>query len=424
MSSSKQSLASPRGMRDFYPDDMARRSFVFDAWTRASLRFGFEQYDSCVVETLDLLKRKSGEDIVQQIYAFADKSGRDLALRPEMTPTLARMIAARHGQLAFPVKWFTIAQCFRYERMTKGRRREHYQWNLDIVGEPAVTAEAEVLATAAEAMLMMGLAASDIQIRVNNRALLGELLELSGIPAEDHTAVFLALDKRDKVDELTPFLSEAGLDEDAIASVNQMLEVESLDDATKIVGNDSDAVQSLNALFELLSRYGIDEMVTFDISVIRGLGYYTGIVFEAYDAERSARAIFGGGRYDNLLTEIGGKPATAVGLGFGDVVIADLLEEKKLFDGCSSSHDVAVSYMTGAERDTAAAVASELRAGGQSVDLALHSEKPKQFFSRADKKGFRQAVYIGPDDVDAGSYRLKNMASGEERSLPLRGSEQ
>jgi len=408
-------------MRDFYPDEMLRRSFVFDAWTRASRRFGFEQYDACVVETLELLKRKGGEEIVQQIYAFADKSGRELALRPEMTPTLARMIAARHGELAFPVKWFTIAQCFRYERMTKGRRREHYQWNLDIVGEPALTAEVEVLAAAADAMGMMGLTASDVRIRVNHRALLGELLARSGIPADQHPSVFLALDKRDKVDDLTPFLTQAGLDQSAIASVNRLLEVESLDDAAQLLGEDSAAVHALNELFERLSRYDLSSMIQFDISVIRGLGYYTGIVFEAYDTARTGRAIFGGGRYDNLLTEIGGKPTTAVGLGFGDVVIADLLEEKNLFDGCSPSRDVTVGYMTDSERDAAVEVACALRKAGQSVDLATHTEKPKQFFSRADKKGFREAAYIGPDDVAAGSCRLKTMADGEERVMPLIG---
>ena len=163
MSQGDSSFNPPRGMRDFYPEDMAVRNAIFGAWTAAATRFGFQHYDACVVESLDLLKRKSGEEIIEQIYAFTDKSNRELALRAEMTPTLARMVAARQGSLSFPLKWFTIAQCFRYERMTKGRKREHYQWNLDIIGEPAVAAEAEVIATAIQALEFQGLGRNDFR---------------------------------------------------------------------------------------------------------------------------------------------------------------------------------------------------------------------------------------------------------------------
>jgi histidyl-tRNA synthetase len=201
MSEPAISFEPPRGMRDFYPDDMVWRNHVFEAWRAAATQVGFAPYDACVVESLELLERKSGEEVSEQIYAFEDKSGRKLALRPEMTPTLARMIAARQGQLQFPIKWFTIAQCFRYERMTRGRKREHYQWNLDVVGEASVSAEAEILAAAAGALRRMGLPDSAYQIRINNRALLAELLATLGIPGHQHAAVFLALDKRGKLSD-------------------------------------------------------------------------------------------------------------------------------------------------------------------------------------------------------------------------------
>ena len=176
MASPSQKTAPPRGMRDFYPEEMRPRTALFDTWRQAACGSGFEEYDACVVESLPLLKRKAGEEIVDQIYAFEDKSGRELALRPEMTPTLARMVAAREGALRFPIKWFTIAQCFRYERTTRGRKREHYQWNLDIIGEPSIAAEAEVIATAVAAMSGLGLNRDHYRIRFSSRALLAELL--------------------------------------------------------------------------------------------------------------------------------------------------------------------------------------------------------------------------------------------------------
>ena len=199
MSSQPLSFEPPRGMRDFYPEEMALRNRVFDAWKRAAALSGFAPYDACVVESLELLQRKSGEEVTEQIYNFEDKSGRKLALRAEMTPTLARMVAAKQGSLHFPIKWSAIAQCFRYERMTRGRKREHYQWNIDVVGEASVAAEAEVLYTASNALRLMGMPDGAYRIHVNNRALLGELLLKQGFAPEHHAAVFLALDKRGKI---------------------------------------------------------------------------------------------------------------------------------------------------------------------------------------------------------------------------------
>jgi histidyl-tRNA synthetase len=408
-------------MRDFYPEDMALRNAIFEAWTAAARRYGFDQYDACVVESLDLLKRKGGEEIVDQIYTFKDKSDRDLALRAEMTPTLARMIVARQNELAFPLKWFTIAQCFRYERMTRGRKREHYQWNLDIIGEPSVMAEAEVIATAVQALKLLGLTPEDVKVHVNSRAVLADILLKLGIPRDHHAATFLALDKRGKLPdaEIAGLLKINGLDPAHIESAFRVLGIQSLEELASVLGEPTPALDRLLAFFALMKDYGAAGMVTFDISVIRGLGYYTGIVFEGFDTSHSLRAIFGGGRYDNLLGDIGGKPATGVGLGFGDVVIAELLADKGRLPPASAQRDLAVAYMTDAEQQVALRVARALREAGTHVDIGLHPEKPKHFFSRVGKAGFRRAILIGPDDLGRGSLRIKNLTDRTETEIPL-----
>ncbi len=415
------SYSAPRGMRDFYPDDMAVRNTIFDAWAVAARRFGFEQYDACVVESLELLKRKGGEEIQDQIYWFKDKSDRELALRAEMTPTLARMIVAKQNELTFPIKWFTIAQCFRYERMTRGRKREHYQWNLDIVGEPSALAEAEVVMAAVDALTQLGLGSSDVRVHVNSRAVLSDLLAKLGIPRDHHAATFLALDKRGKIpdEEITKLLTGEGLPQASIDATFKILGLTTLESLIEALDERTPALEHFLSFFDLMKLYGAGDSVKFDISVIRGLGYYTGIVFEGFDTGRSLRAIFGGGRYDNLLGDLGGKPMTAVGLGFGDVVIAELLEEKAKLPHPSARKDLAISYMEEAQRDTAIRVAKAMRDEGSNVDIALHPEKPKHFFARTGKAGFRRGIYIGPDDMAKGTIRLKNLEDRTEQEIIL-----
>lgn len=415
------SFEPPRGMRDFYPEDMLWRNRVFDAWRQAASAFGFQPYDACVVESLELLQRKSGEEVSEQIYHFEDKSGRQLALRPEMTPTLARMIAARQGRLTFPVKWFAVAQCFRYERMTRGRKREHYQLNLDIIGEESVSAEIEVMAAAATALEKMGMPADAFRIHVNNRALLSELLDKSGIAAAHHPAVFLALDKRGKIPDeaIATLLREEGLDETAIAKTFELLAVETLDQAAEMAGADSPAIARLRELFALAKVYGIEDRLLFDIAVIRGLSYYTGIVFEAFDTARKFRAIFGGGRYDNLLTTIGGDPTPAVGLGFGDVVVVEVLKDLLGETAAAERNGVAIGYMAPEQREAAMRLAKTLRDAGETVDLSLGKQKPKAFFSRANAGTCADAIYIGPDDVTRGTAKRKHLDTREETEIPL-----
>lgn len=416
-----ENLQPPRGMRDFYPEDMLLRNFIFDAWKQASVQAGFDQYDASVVETLDLLKRKSGEEIVNQIYNFQDKSGRDLALRPEMTPTLARMISAKQSSLPAPVKWFTIAQCFRYERMTKGRKREHYQWNMDIIGEDSVAAEAEIISAAIRAIQLMGLEKSDFKIHFSSRALLASLLLDIGIPAVHHQTTFLALDKRGKIDdtEIQNLLAKDGISDSVAKQIFQLLEIASIEDAAKTLKGQSDALDAVRTFLSMAESYGIADTLKFDISVVRGLTYYTGIVFEAFDANKTSRAIFGGGRYDNLLSDVGGTPASGVGLGFGDVVIADILTEKGIIGPTTRPHATIIGFMEAAQQNTAISVASSLRNRGESVDLALKPEKPKHFFSKAGKGTFSKAIYIGPDDIANGSVRIKNLCDRTEQAVKI-----
>lgn len=407
-------------MRDFYPEDMVLRNRIFDAWRSAATASGFEPYDACVVESLELLKRKAGEEIVNQIYAFQDKSGRDIALRAEMTPTLARMVAARQGSLRMPVKWYTIAQCFRYERMTRGRKREHYQLNLDIVGEESVAGEAEVLYTAIAALRAMGVPDEAYKVRLSNRALLSELLLSLHVEEKFHAGAFIALDKKGKIprEEIEQILREEGLTDEACAAAFNLMDIRTLEEAEQIAGADSPAIRRIRELFDLLECYGIRDQAVFDISVVRGLSYYTGIVFEAFDTKGEFRAIFGGGRYDNLLTAVGGKPASAVGLGFGDVVIGEIIQALQLPDVRPQQEKILVGYMHDEQRAAATRLTARLRGEGRIADLRLRPQKPKAFFSLASETA-TAAVFIGPDDVASGKARLKDLAARTERDIPL-----
>ena len=406
----KISFEAPRGMRDFYPEDMLWRNKVFDAFRAAGEAAGFEPYDSCVVESYELLARKAGEEVGEQIYHFFDKSERHIALRAEMTPTLARMVAQRQKELSFPIKWTTIAQCFRYERMTKGRKREHYQWNVDIIGEDSILAEVEVIGAACDALRRMGLTSSDFKVHVSSRKFLGELLAKSGIAADKHAQVFLALDKRGKMpdSEIAAMLKDGGLSDAEVEATFGIMETKSYEACPELV-----------ELFRLAGIAGFADCLEFDIGVIRGLSYYTGVVFECFDTKGEFRAIFGGGRYDNLLTTIGGEPTSAVGLGFGDVVVTELLKSRLGADAAKAKKGVAVGFMFPEQRDAAVALAAKLRREGESVNLSLRSQKPKKFFSHADSGGAAKAVFLGPDDVAKGVARMKDMETREEKEISL-----
>lgn len=423
-----QALQAPRGTRDFYPDDMRRRSWLFSQFREVAARFGFEEVDAPMVEHLDLFKRKAGEEIVDQLYHF-ELHDRELALRAEMTPSIARMVIARQGAMRFPIRWYTVTQNWRYERMTRGRKREHYQWNMDVWGEPGVEAEAELLS----AMLMLidglGLERGKVKIRLNSRALLEESLRegvLSKRP-EVFEPLCVVIDKIDKIgpESVTEQLCDpeggVGLSAEEAARVLEILGARSLDEAARYAAPDSPAIAELRQLYALLEAYGIADQVPFDASVVRGLAYYTGIVFEAFDAGGTLRAIAGGGRYDRLAETLGGKPVPAVGFGFGDVVIGELLEDEGLWPDLALEIQDVVYAFGPEEKDAAVRVASRLRRTGRRVELCLGRSKLKRVLGDADKSGAERVYLIGEEERARGVVKIRDLARGQETEEPIDG---
>jgi len=407
-------LDPPRGMRDFYPEDLAFRDRIFQAWTDASTVHGFQRFEPPVVESFELLARKAGEEVAQQIYHFEDKSNRQLALRPEVTPSLVRMISARAQQIVFPAKWWTIGQCFRYERMTRGRKREHFQWNLDIVGEPSVQAEAWILATVTSALGALGLGPEEVRIHVNNRQVVAHLLCELGVPQESHVDVFMVLDKKGKVpvETLVEMLVERGLSAQSASEVMDLLGREGLPAGGA-------AAEDVRRLLDLADTMGFGDYLQFDSGVVRGLSYYTGTVFEGFDAARQFRAIFGGGRYDNLFGDMTGVSRPAIGMGFGDVVIAEILTELKGIGPGKPKVDVCVGMFDASLDRDAARVATQLAAAGIPTDLAFAASKPGKFFTYADRRGARFSVFLAPDELRAGAVAVKEMSTGQQITVPI-----
>jgi histidyl-tRNA synthetase len=419
-------LAPPRGTRDFYPDDLRLRSWLFERFRGTALAFGFEEVDAPLVEHAELYQRKAGEEIVEQLYHF-QLHDRHLALRPEITPSLARMVIARQGALRLPLRWFSIPQCWRYERMTRGRRREHYQWNMDVWGEPDVTAEAELIAAIFHALDAMGLEPGDVKMRLNHRALLEESLR-AGVLAkrpEAFAPLCVIVDKLPKIgreaviEQLTGAAHGVQLARGEAEAVVAQLEAKGLDDAARLAGERSPALAQLRRLFELLAAYGVAGRVAFDASVVRGLAYYTGVVFEAFDAAGELRAVCGGGRYDHLLETLGGRPMPAVGFGFGDAVIAELLAARGKLPRPARSLDAVVFPLGEEERPAAVQLASALRRQGKTVELVLGALKPKRVFADANKAGARHVYVLGPDERARGVVRIKDLATEEQRDEPL-----
>jgi histidyl-tRNA synthetase len=416
-----EKYAAPRGMRDFYPEEYRVHEAIFNYWRKASKAHGFEFYDSPVVETLELLERKSGEEISEQIYTFEDKSNRRLALRPELTPSFARMIISRQKSLNFPAKWAAIGQCFRYERMTKGRKREHYQWNLDIIGEESVMAEAEVLSTAIDAINCMGLTSSDVKVHIGSRSVLGELFDASGIDKKHFDTCFLVIDKRGKIsdEQIVELLKKESVPQTDIEKIFELMSIQSLEQVIEQLGNDNWSVVEIKELFDIAKNMGFADYLVFDISVIRGLAYYTGIVFEAFDVNKKLRALFGGGRYNNLLSKLGGDVMPCVGLGFGDVVVSELLDELNKTPGKESDIAYSVGFMNSDSRKFALNIVSKLRKQNLNCDLSLKAEKPKAFFKKANRINARNAIYIGSNEAESGKFNIKNMTKSESKEYTL-----
>jgi histidyl-tRNA synthetase len=419
-------LQPPRGTRDFYPEDLRFREWLFEHFRAVSSAFGFEGVDAPVLEYEELFTRKAGEEITGQLFHF-ELHGRRYALRGEFTPSLARMVIARAGSLRLPLRWTTIAQCWRYERMTRGRRREHYQWNMDIWGEPGVSAEAELIAAVFALVDRLGLARGAVRIGISSRALLEETLRAGALRgrAEAFPALCVAIDKQGKIgpdavlEQLTDPNGPIRLSAAAAREVVDWLAVRDVETAAASLPRGSPARADLQRLFELLDAYGVSDRVEFDASIVRGLAYYTGIVFEAFDAGRKLRAICGGGRYDGLLEALGGPAMPAVGFGFGDAVIEALLDDEGVRPACPRSLDAVVFPFGEAERFAAIRLAQRLRAGGASVELVLAPMKLKRALSDADRAGAHFVYLVGPEELARGVALRRDLSTGEQSEEPL-----
>lgn len=413
------------GFRDFYPQELAERAYIFGVWRRVAARYGFVEYDGPPLEPLDLYTKKSGDEIVGQLYNFTDKGGREVALRPEMTPTFARLVGAKANALRKPVRWFSIPQLFRYERQQRGRLREHFQLNVDLVGEADVTADAELLAVAVDIMRAFGLTERDVRARVSDRRLLAALLRGMGLTDAQLPAAYAAVDKveRDPRDVLVERLREADVAREAAERLLDLVARPAGVDALRAeFGGDPAVSESLDRFAryrEYCDALGVGPWVTLDLSIVRGLAYYTGIVFELFDARGEFRAICGGGRYDALLGALGGADLPALGFGMGDVVLGELLRDRGLMPGAEPALDYWVEVDPGAARGELRAmeIAARLRAGGARVEYPLRAQAVGKQKKAAFHAGARRIVrLVAPDGEpggDAGDeYEIEVVADG------------
>eukprot|EP00921_Rhytidocystis_pertsovi_P017048 GHVQ01026825.1.p1 GENE.GHVQ01026825.1~~GHVQ01026825.1.p1 ORF type:complete len:546 (+),score=57.25 GHVQ01026825.1:70-1707(+) len=425
-----------KGVRDFYPIDIRRRNWIFDKFRRVSEVYGFEEYESPLLEHRDLYQstvRKSNGS--SKVYNLVDQSGRNLVLRPEVTASLTRMLMSRKTQLCLPVRWFSVAQCWRYEAPKKGRRREHFQWNIDIWGVKGIEAEAEVLSMATDLLRKVGLSSKDIVIRVGHRALFRSLLDAHGIPASEIPNVLWAVDKAPKMEE--DFLGEA-LANTSLTAV----QVKGLENLLKgscdyaylkeqYTLTDDGAIRDIERLWELARVYGFDDWLELSMSTIRGPPYYSGLVFEAFDRQGEFRSLFGGGRYDGILDRDNLSKAGAVGLGLGDVVLSDLLAARNLppsnmFLGDSLGHTVDIIVVSVGHKmhDPAVSVATRLRNEGWKTELTLQREPVGNVLGRAHSMGAAAVVIVGEEEWNSPTrsepqVSIKILSSGFQRQCDV-----
>lgn len=409
-------LSSLPGFRDFFPEEMRRRAHVLGVWREVAGRYGFQEYDGPPLEPLELYTRKSGDEIVSQLYRFEDQGGREVALRPEMTPTFARMVGARAAGLPKPIRWFSTPQLFRYERPQKGRLREHFQLNMDIVGESDEAADAEIIAAAVDVLRAFGLTAEDVVVRLSDRRVITARLRDLGAVDSQVPAVLAAIDRIDRQDEAGTLdaLRKAGLTDEAARGVLALAGEDPRldDDAWADAG-------ALRRVVERLEAFGLAEFVRFDPLLVRGLAYYTGTVFEIWDRKGEFRAICGGGRYDDLLAAIGGPDLPALGFGMGDVVLGELLAARGLLPKEAPAVQDFVVCVTPDERPLGLRAAHALRDAGRKVAYDLTERSVGRQFKAANQAGAERAIVIGPDEAAEGAAMVRDLRSGEERKVPL-----
>jgi histidyl-tRNA synthetase len=391
------------GFRDFYPETLAIRRYIFGKWRDVARRYGFREYDGPPLEPLELFTKKSGEEIVGQLYNFVDKGDRAVALRPEMTPTLVRMVGAHHRDYKKPIKWFAIPQLFRYERQQRGRLREHFQFNADIIGESDVSADTELIALAIDTLRSFGLTEKDFVVRVSDRRAWQRYLAARGIPDDKQQVAFQAIDKleREPLEKTREKLAAV------TAKVDDVL----------AFANEKQPQDELKTMLTKLGR--LAAFCEVDFKVVRGLAYYTGIVWEIHDRQGELRAVAGGGRYDNLLKLVSGVDLPALGFGMGDVVLTELLKDRGLLPKVGWALDAYVVIADEALRPDALKLIHELRDEGLAVDYPLTPERVSKQFQTADALGARYALVVGPDEWKNGEVNLKNLAMAKEERVKV-----
>eukprot|EP00659_Diplonema_papillatum_P005332 gene5332-8139_t len=414
-----------QGCRDFPPEEYRLRHWLFGKFRSVAASFGFEEYDCPVLEPEHLYAVKAGkgdasagEEILEQMFNFTTKGGHKVALRPELTPSLARLVMKKGQSLLLPIKWFSIPQCWRYEAIVRGRKREHYQWNMDIWGVPNVAAESELLASVVAFFKSLGLTSKDVGIKINSRKLLQTVLKQAGVKDEQFAPVCIIIDKVDKLEraEIEKMLGEKGLSPEVIDVILNTLKIQSFDGLRQVVGAEAEVVNEMEQLFENLDAYGLSDWVQLDASVVRGLAYYTGVVFEGFDRAGHLRAICGGGRYDTLLDTFGHtKSIPAAGFGFGDCVIVELLKDKNLVPQLTAEiQDILIPFNE-SMRANAVSVMMKLRKLGRSVDIILEKKRSlKQAFSYADSRGAERVVLVAPGEWARGTVTVKNMRDAQD----------
>ena len=405
----KNIIQTVKGTREFYPEDMALRKWLYGKISQVSQSFGYQEYDGPFLESIDLYAAKSGEELVkEQSFVFPDRGGNLITLRPELTPSLARMVAQRQNQLVYPLRWWSFGPFWRYEKPQKGRTREFFQWNIDLVGVDSPEGDAELIAIAAEFFKAVGLTSNEVKILVNDRRLMdAQIFKLGIDKPEDKKKMLGIIDRRDKLSakEWETYVMESGF-------TNAQLE------GLKTVLNDKDLYRTSETMlqfFAALKALGVDQYVVYDPRVVRGLDYYTGVVFEARDVSESSRAILGGGRYDNLVGDVGGSPLAGVGFAMGDVVMPLILEQfGKLPQLVLNPAKVLVTVFDENCLTYSLSIAAALRAAGINVVTYPEIAKIGKQFKYADRVGARYVIVAGPDERDAKVIQVKDMQNGEQ----------
>jgi len=418
-------IPSVKGTRDFYPPQMVRRNWLIDGWKRVSVRNGFEEYDGPIFEYLKMFQIKSGDEIVEQLFSLKDRGGRELAIRPEITPTLARMVNRQINSLPRPIKWFSVPRLCRAERPQKGRLREFFQWNVDIIGVEDVLADAEVIFCACDYLWEVGLTSNDVVVKISSRKMLAAILISIGFTEDELEPLYVVLDKRSKMSEedFEQMLADKLCDADRRKQILELMDVESVEqigDVVELSEAAKKSVDELVRLFELLECMGVGDFCVFDISIVRGLAYYTGIVFEIYDKASELRAIGGGGRFDDLLKQFGGPAIPATGFGIGDCVLGILLEEKGLIERQLPGRQVGyfVASVDKQFAKKAIEITARLRRAGVAANFDYKSANLSKQLKQASAQNAKKCIIIG-DELKDDKLVIKDMTTGRQELIGL-----